>query len=162
MRMYTCTHMHMLACICTPEHTFPSSFLLACCLRPSLPLLCLLIHSFLIPGPTCFSIPHLPGCKEVLSSFHFSIPNLQAAEKSRPSPQPTAVPMPESPRKPIPVVKASLNLSAPVIILPTTLRGGLVLDLGNVSLSATPEYNKESTVAALVGHVQLSAAQLYG
>lgn len=70
--------------------------------------------------------------------------------------------MPESPRKPIPVVKASLNLSAPVIILPTTLRGGLVLDLGNVSLSATPEYNKESTVAALVGHVQLSAAQLYG
>ena len=84
----------------------------------------------------------------------------QAAERSSHSPQQTIMPVQESPRKPI-CIKASLNLSAPVIILPTALSGGLVLDLGKVSFSAVPEHNEQSTVASLVGHVQLSAAQLY-
>ena len=85
----------------------------------------------------------------------------QAAKKSSPSPQQTIVPVHESPRKFIPLFKASLNLSAPVIILPMALGGGMVLDLGNVSLNAAPEYKEESTVAAMVADVQLSAAQLY-
>ena len=91
------------------------------------------------------------------SYFHLS----QAAEKSSPSPQLAVVPVQERPKKSTPLFKASLNLSAPVIILPMALGGGVVLDLGDVSLNAAPEYKNDSTVAALVAKVQLSAAQLY-
>ena len=119
----------------------------------------LLVHSH---TPSLFPLPPPPFHSSILphpllSSFLL----FQAAKKSSPSPQLPVVPMHESPRRSTPLFKASLNLSAPVIILPLALGGGMVLDLGDVSLNAAPEYREESTAAALVANVQLSAAQLY-